>query len=63
MCFHVCSCQTPLKDASEMLCVVYVVSVMALSVLTSETKSVVDIYTYILSRNAAYYCPAKKCPQ
>jgi len=47
MCFRVRSCQGPLKDVSVMLCVIYVVTVIALGVLTSETKSIVYNYTYI----------------
>jgi len=34
---------------SVMLCVMYVFTVIALGVLTSETKSTVDMYTYIYS--------------
>lgn len=43
------SCESPLKYVSVMLCVMYVVTVNALGGLTSETKSTVDMYTYIYS--------------
>jgi len=43
------SCQSLLKDMSAMLCVMYVVTVIALGVLTFQTKSTVCKYTYIYS--------------
>jgi preprotein translocase subunit SecG len=49
MCFRARSCQSPLKDVSVMLCVLYVVTVTALGVLTSETKSTIYKCTYIYS--------------
>ena len=49
MCFRVHSCQSPLKDVSVMLSVMYVVTVIALGVFTSETKNTVYIYLYIFT--------------
>jgi hypothetical protein len=62
MFFHIRSCQSPLKDVSVMLRVMYVVTVIAVGVFTSETKSTVDLYTYIFTRMCTYYYPTKKFP-
>jgi hypothetical protein len=49
MCFRVHSCQSPLKYVSVMLFVMYVSTIIALGVLTSETNGTVYKCTYIYS--------------